>query len=126
MDAIIHFLSGLLNGLPPTLAACGMFVVQDLFNVLVPSGSGQAATSMPIMAPLSDLLGVSRDTAVLAFQFGDGLSNVLWPTAFPAVLAGLAGIKVEKWWKFAIPVGVALFLTQAVLMILAVVTGFGM
>ena len=94
-------------------------------SFLIPSTSGLATLTMPIMAPLADLLGVSRDTAVLAFQFGDGLSNFLWPTAYPAILAGLAGIKVEKWWKFAIPVGLALILTQSGLMILAVLTGFG-
>ena len=126
IDTVVYYFSLPLAAFPSWFCGVAMLAMQTLLNFLIPSGSGQAATSMPIMAPLSDLLGVSRDTAVLAFQFGDGLSNVLWPTAFPAVLAGLAGIKVEKWWKFAIPIGVALFLTQAVLMILAVVTGFGM
>ena len=126
IDTVVYYFSLPLAAFPSWFCGVAMLAMQTLLNFLIPSGSGQAATSVPIMAPLSDLLGVSRDTAVLAFQFGDGLSNVLWPTAFPAVLAGLAGIKVEKWWKFAIPVGVALFLTQAVLMILAVVTGFGM
>ena len=126
IDTVVYYFSLPLAAFPSWFCGVAMLAMQTLLNFLIPSGSGQAATSMPIMTPLSDLLGVSRDTAVLAFQFGDGLSNVLWPTAFPAVLAGLAGIKVEKWWKFAIPVGVALFLTQAVLMILAVVTGFGM
>ena len=125
IDTVVYYFSLPLAAFPSWFCGVAMLAMQTLLNFLIPSGSGQAATSMPIMAPLSDLLGVSRDTAVLAFQFGDGLSNVLWPTAFPAVLAGLAGIKVEKWWKFAIPVGVALFLTQAVLMILAVLTGFG-
>ena len=126
IDTVVYYFSLPLAAFPSWFCGVAMLAMQTLLNFLIPSGSGQAATSMPIMAPLSDLLGVSRDTAVLAFQFGDGLSNVLWPTAFPAVLAGLAGIKVEKWWKFAIPVGVALFMTQAVLMILAVVAGFGM
>ena len=125
IDTVVYYFSLPLAVFPSWFCGVAMLVMQTLLNFLIPSGSGQAATSMPIMAPLSDLLGVSRDTAVLAFQFGDGLSNVLWPTAFPAVLAGLAGIKVEKWWKFAIPVGLALFLTQAVLMILAALTGFG-
>lgn len=125
IDTVVYYFSLPLAAFPSWFCGVAMLAMQTLLNFLIPSGSGQAATSMPIMAPLSDLLGVSRDTAVLAFQFGDGLSNVLWPTAFPAVMAGLAGIKVEKWWKFAIPVGLALFLTQAGLMILAVLTGFG-
>ena len=125
IDTVVYYFSLPLAVFPSWFCGVAMLVMQTLLNFLIPSGSGQAATSMPIMAPLSDLLGVSRDTAVLAFQFGDGLSNFLWPTAYPAILAGLASIKVEKWWKFAIPVGLALFLTQAGLMILAALTGFG-
>ena len=125
IDTVVYYFSLPLAAFPSWFCGVAMLAMQTLLNFLIPSGSGQAATSMPIMAPLADLLGVSRDTAVLAFQFGDGLSNFLWPTAYPAILAGLASIKVEKWWKFAIPVGLALFLTQAGLMILAVLTGFG-
>ena len=80
---------------------------------------------MPIMAPLADLLGLNRDVAVLAFQFGDGLSNIVWPTGFAAIMAGLAGVKVEKWWKFIVPVFLGLFVTQALLMVLAVAIGLG-
>ena len=125
IDTVVYYFSLPLAAFPSWFCGVAMLVMQTLLNFFLPSGSGQAAASMPIMAPLADLLGVSRDTAVLAFQFGDGLSNVLWPTAYPAILAGLAGIKVEKWWKFAIPVGLVLVLTQAGLMILAVLTGFG-
>ena len=125
IDTVVYYFSLPLAVFPSWFCGVAMLIMQTLLNFLIPSGSGQAATSMPIMAPLADLLGVSRDTAVLAFQFGDGLSNFLWPTAYPAILAGLASIKVEKWWKFAIPVGLALFLTQAGLMILAALTGFG-
>lgn len=125
IDTVVYYFSLPLAAFPSWFCGVAMLVMQTLLNFFIPSGSGQAAASMPIMAPLADLLGVSRDTAVLAFQFGDGLSNVLWPTAYPAILAGLASIKVEKWWKFAIPVGLVLVLTQAGLMILAVLTGFG-
>ncbi|MCQ4991558.1 TIGR00366 family protein, partial [[Clostridium] symbiosum] len=69
-------MSGLLQGLPAALSACGMFVVQNILNILIPSGSGQAAVTMPIMAALSDVLGVTRQTAVLAFQFGVSFTNV--------------------------------------------------
>ena len=75
--------------------------------------------------PLADLLGVSRDTACLAFQFGDGLSNIIWPTAYAAVMSGLAGVKLDRWWKFAFPVFGVLVLTQAALLIFSVMTGFG-
>ncbi len=125
IDTVVYYLSLPLSALPAALSAVAMLIMQTFLNFLVPSGSGQAATSMPIMAPLADLLGVSRDTAVLAFQFGDGLSNIVWPTGFAAIMAGLAGVKVEKWWKFIIPVFLGLFVTQAALMVIAVMTGFG-
>lgn len=105
MDTVIYGLSSLLNGLPPTAAACGMFVVQDLFNVLVPSGSGQAAITMPIMAPLADMLGLTRQTAVLAFQMGDAFTNVMAPTGgeILAALAMCGGIPFRKWMRYLAP-----------------------
>ena len=78
IDTVIHFMSGLCRS-PAWLSARGMFVVQNILNILIPSGSGQAAVTMPIMAPLSDVLGVTRQTAVLAFQFGDSFTNVVTP-----------------------------------------------
>jgi uncharacterized ion transporter superfamily protein YfcC len=81
-----------------------LFIVQLLFNFLVPSGSGQALVTMPIIAPLSDLIGVTRQTAVLAFQFGDGVGNILFPTSgyFMAALA-LANVSWQKWVRFYLP-----------------------
>lgn len=104
MDTIIHSLAAMLNGLPKSLLACGMFVVQDLFNVLVPSGSGQAAITMPIMAPLADMLGITRQTAVLAFQLGDSFTNVVAPTG-GEILAALAMCRTPygKWLKYLAP-----------------------
>ena len=80
---------------------------------------------MPIMAPLADMLGVQRDVAVLAYQMGDGLSNIVWPTAYGAVMAGLAEVKVEKWWKFIFPVFGVIIVAQAILLVIAVSIGFG-
>lgn len=125
IDTVVYYMSLPLSYLPAALSAVAMLVLQTVLNFLIPSGSGQAATSMPIMAPLADLLGLNRDVAVLAFQFGDGLSNIVWPTGFAAIMAGLAGVKVEKWWKFIVPVFLGLFVTQALLMVLAVAIGLG-
>lgn len=104
MDTILYGLSSLIQTLPSSLAALGMYISQCLLNFIVPSGSGQAALTMPIMTPLSDLLGVTRQTAVLAFQFGDGISNIFSPTSgyFMAGLA-LAGISWDKWAKWILP-----------------------
>lgn len=125
IDTVVYGLSIPLEAFPAWLTGVAMLIMQTILNFFIPSGSGQAATSMPIMAPLADLLGVNRDVAVLAFQFGDGLSNSIWPTAYAAVMAGLAGIKLDKWWKFVFPIFGALVLTQAVLLVIAVATGFG-
>ncbi|MPN00599.1 hypothetical protein SDC9_147795 [bioreactor metagenome] len=124
IDTIVYGMSIPLSHLPKWLSGVAMLLVQTLLNFLIPSGSGQAVTSMPIMAPLTDLLGLSRQIAVLAFQFGDGLSNILWPTAFAPIVCGIAGVKLEKWWKWFVPVFGALFLTQSVLIISAVLMGW--
>ncbi len=104
MDTIVHALANGVQILPPAVTSVGMLVVQSLFNFLVPSGSGQTLITMPIMAPLADLVGVTRQTAVLALQYGDGISNIFYPTSgyFMASLA-LAGVPWEKWAKFMLP-----------------------
>lgn len=121
IDTVVYGLSIPLSKLPSWLAADAMLVVQTALNFLIPSGSGQAVTSMPIMAPLSDLIGISRQTAVLAFQFGDGLSNIIWPTAMTPIMCGIAGIKIEKWWKWLIPLFLLLLLTQGILVAVSTV-----
>jgi uncharacterized ion transporter superfamily protein YfcC len=104
MDTILYFSSNLIDQLPPAVTAIGMFITQLFLNFLIPSGSGQAALTMPIMAPLSDLVGVTRQTAVLAYQLGDGISNIIFPTVgyFMAGLA-LAGIPWSKWVRWVWP-----------------------
>lgn len=124
IDTIVYGLSLPLSHLPKLFMGPAMLVFQTLLNFFIPSGSGQAVTSMPIMAPLADLLGVSRQVSVLAFQFGDGLSNILWPTAFAPMVSGLAGVKLEKWWKFFVPLFLMLFVTQCLLIMLAIGIGY--
>ncbi|WP_188208141.1 YfcC family protein [Alkalibacillus aidingensis] len=104
IDTILHGVTELVSGLPAGLAAMGMYFTQSILNFVVNSGSGQAALSMPIMAPLSDLVGVDRQTAVLAFQMGDGISNIFAPTA-GLLLAALAMAKISwvKWFKWIWP-----------------------
>lgn len=125
IDTVVYGLSLPLSHLPIWLSAIFMLIMQTVLNFFIPSGSGQAAVSMPIMAPMADLLGITRDTAVLAYQFGDGLSNIVWPTAFAAIMSGLAGVKLDKWWKFIFPIFFAIIIVQAILMVVAVVSGFG-
>ncbi|MCM3756189.1 TIGR00366 family protein [Sporosarcina aquimarina] len=112
IDTILYGITTLVSQMPSSLGAIGMYIMQCLLNIVVTSGSGQAALSMPIMTPLSDLLGVSRQTAVLAFQMGDGLTNIITPTS-GLLLAALAMAKISfaKWFKWVWP----LILIQLVL-----------
>lgn len=104
IDTIVYSVTGVLKNLPPDITGAAMFLVQGLINIAIPSGSGQAAVTMPIMIPIADVLGLTRQTAVLAFQMGDGLFNIFTPTC-AALMAGLAMAKVSwldwlKWfWK---------------------------
>jgi uncharacterized ion transporter superfamily protein YfcC len=124
IDTVVYGMSIPLTGLPSWIAGESMLVLQTLLNFLIPSGSGQASTSMPIMTPLSDILGVSRQVAVLAFQFGDGISNILWPTAFAPVVAGLGGVKLGTWWKWFTPLFILILLTQMVMIAIGIAIGW--
>ncbi len=100
-DTLLHGMAQTVQDLPAWASVGGIYGVQVLLNYLVPSGSGQAALSIPILAPLADLVGVTRQTTVLAYQFGDGFSNVFTPTQ-GYFMAGLALIKVSwvRWVRF--------------------------
>ncbi|WP_312700125.1 YfcC family protein [Sedimentibacter sp.] len=121
IDTIVYSLASVLSGLPRTISAVGMLIVQSFINFAIPSGSGQAATTMPIMAPLADVLGLTRQTAVLAYQFGDGISNSIIPTS-GVLLANLsvAKIKYEQWFKFVAPLMLLWTAVAAVFMVIAV------
>lgn len=126
IDTILHTLASGLEGTHSALAAMAMFAVQTVINFFVPSGSGQAALTMPLMAPLSDLVGVTRQTAVLAFQMGDGFTNMIIPTS--AVLMGvltLAGVPWQRWARWILPLQLALFGLGLAVLALAVALGYG-
>lgn len=120
IDTVIYGLAQPLSLFPRWVAAEGMLFIQTLINFFIPSGSGQAATTMPIMAPLADLLGITRQTAVLAYQYGDGFSNILWPTTLLPVICGIARVPIEKWWKYFVPFFLLLLPVQMIFMAVAV------
>ncbi len=125
VDTIVHGISVPLQGLPSSLAAVGMYVTQSVANFFIPSGSGQAYVTMPIMAPLADLVGVSRQVAVLAYQFGDGFTNILVPTN--AVLVGIlamAAIPYERWLRFILPFMVKVWVVGSLALAAAVLIGY--
>ncbi len=79
-----------------------MYAIQTIVNVVIPSGSAKAAITMPIMAPFSDLIGVCRQATVMAFQFGDGFTNMITPTSGVLIAAlGVARVPYQKWFKWA-------------------------
>lgn len=102
LDTIIYGLFVPMEGLPTTLSAVGMMMSQFALHIVVPSYAGQAVLTIPILAPLSDLIGLSRQVCVLAFQYGAILMNMISPTngALMAIL-GLAGIGYDQWIRFA-------------------------
>ena len=125
VDTIVHSISLPLRELPGALSAVGMFFVQSLANLFIPSGSGQAYVTMPIMAPLADLVDVSRQVAVLAYQFGDGFTNILVPTN--AVLVGIlamASIPYDRWVRFVMPFMVKMWILGSLALAVAVAIGY--
>ncbi|HDT13282.1 MAG TPA: YfcC family protein [Candidatus Aminicenantes bacterium] len=104
LDTITHAMVQAIRGWSTWLSAVGIYGVQNLLNFFVPSGSGQAAVSMPILAPLGDLVGVTRQTNVLAYQLGNGLTNVFVPTQgyFMAAL-GILRIPWATWVRWLLP-----------------------
>lgn len=122
IDTVVLWLSNLVQNLPSSLSAFGMLIVQNIINMFIPSGTGQAVVMMPIMAPLADLVGLSRYIAIMAFQFGDAFSNVFWPTAV-AITCGAMGVSVDRWLRFVAKLFVLQFVLQAILLTVAVAIG---
>lgn len=109
IDTLLFSLSNVVEDLPAAISVQIVFFTQGLLNIVVPSGSGQAAITMPVMTPLADIIGISRQTAVLAFQMGDGLLNMVIPTSGVTMgILSIAGIPYNIWikwmWKFIVVV----------------------
>ncbi len=125
LHTVVNALAGPLAMVGAHAAAVGMLLIQTLINFFIPSGSGQAFVTMPIMAPLGDLVGVSRQVSVLAYQFGDGLSNMLVPTNVVLMsILGIAGIPYDRWFRFAAPLLLKLLAAAAVALVVAVSIGY--
>ena len=124
IDTIVHGLFTPLAGFPRPIAALGMMMAQAAIHVPVPSVSGQAVLTMPILAPLSDLLGISRQVAVLAYQFGAGLCELITPTngALMAILAA-AKVSYEDWIRFVVPMWALLSVFGAICIVVAMAIG---
>ncbi|MDQ0208382.1 YfcC family protein [Alkalicoccobacillus murimartini] len=126
LDTVIQGTSQVVSSMPEPVTAVFMMFVQGAFNFLVPSGSGQAMITMPIMGGLADIVGITRQTAVLAFQFGDGFANIFYPTSgyFMATLA-ISRIPWDKWVKFIWPLLAVWYVMSIVFLIIAQLTNWG-
>lgn len=125
IDTVIYRLAAPLQDMPRQLAALGMLGVQSIFNFFVPSGSGQAYVTMPIMAPLADLTSLSRQTAVLAYQMGDGFTNMIVPTnALLMGMLGLGRVPYQRWLRFVVPLLVKIYVIAVLALVLAVQIGY--
>lgn len=125
IDTILYHSSTVLMSMPKIAAAEGMLFFQTVLNFFIPSASGQALVSMPLMTPMSDILGLSRQTAVLAYILGDGLSNLIIPTnGVLMAMLGLAKVPFEKWFKFILPLFILSMILALVFIAIAVTIGY--
>jgi uncharacterized ion transporter superfamily protein YfcC len=121
MHTIIYSLAKPLGLVGPTASAIGMFVVNAIFSVFVPSGSGQAMIVMPIMAPLADLIGITRQVSVLSYQMGNGLTHIMVPTyGILMGCLGIANVPFDKWLRFIVPLALILGVVMIIAMVIAV------
>jgi uncharacterized ion transporter superfamily protein YfcC len=125
MDTLLYNISNFIQGTSKGLAAILLYFFQMMMNFLVPSGTGQAILTIPIMAPLADLIGITRQTVVLAYQFGDGFSNIIWPTnPLVHIAIGLGGVSYKTWFKWILPIQVCLFIVSCLFLLLAVAINY--
>lgn len=118
IDTILHETANSITGFGKIASISIMYLFQSLLNLFIPSGSGQAALTMPIMAPLSDLLGISRQASIMAFQFGDGFTNMITPTSGVLIgVLGVAKIPYNKWFKFILPFLIIIIIVALLLLI---------
>ncbi|MYG19071.1 MAG: YfcC family protein [Gemmatimonadales bacterium] len=125
IDTIVRGLFVPLADLPLALSAIGMSAAQGVLHFAVPSVSGQAVLTLPVLVPLSDLLGLSRQITILAYQYGAGLCELITPTngALMAILAA-SGVRYESWLRFVIPRYLMLMALGAVALVIALAIGY--
>lgn len=118
IDSILYGLSQAMGNFGNVASVGVMYVIQTIVNIVIPSGSAKAAITMPIMAPFSDLIGISRQATVMAFQFGDGFTNMITPTSGVLIaVLGVARIPYHKWVKWVWPLIVTLIILGFLLLI---------
>lgn len=126
LDTAVNALAVPLESMSPVMAALGMFGANTVLNFLVSSGSGQAMIAMPILSPLADMIGVTRQVAVQAYQFGDGFTNSIFPTSGTLMASlAVAGVPWIKWAKWMLPLLLIWCVIAVAMLIIAVFIGWG-
>ena len=124
-DTISYQLSTMLEGLPLYVAAIGMSISQTVINFFIPSGSGQALATLPVMLPLGESLGLTQQITILAFQIGDGISNLVNPTLGGLIaMLSMCRVPIDRWIRFIFPVLILILLLSFVVMVIAVATNY--
>lgn len=124
MDTILYYAASIIEHLPHSLTAIGMMFFDSLLHIVVPSGSGMAALTMPIMAPLSDIVGITRQTAVLIFTFGDGIMNLIIPGVAVAGVT-LVGVSYIRWLKWLAPLLLIQYAVAIIFVMIAYLINYG-
>jgi len=124
-DTISHNLSLVLQGLPLYVSAICMSISQSVINFFIPSGSGQALATLPVMLPLGESLGLTRQITILAFQIGDGLSNLINPTLGGLIaMLSMCRVPINRWIKFIFPMFIGLLGLSFITLIIAVAINY--
>lgn len=118
IDTLLYYASTGMQDFGEIASVGVMYIIQTFINIFIPSGSAKAALTMPIMAPFSDLIGISRQATVMAFQFGDGFTNMITPTSGVLIgVLGVAKIPYEKWLRWITPIMIILIIVGFLLLI---------
>lgn len=124
-DTVSFQMAEMLQGLPEYAAAIGMSVSQSVINLFIPSGSGQALATLPVMLPLGEVLGLTRQVTILAFQIGDGVTNLVNPTLGGLIaMLSMSRVPLDRWLRFIFPVVIGVLIIAWLFLIIAVKSGY--
>lgn len=125
LDTVIYQTTALLEALPPVIALQGLFIFQSILGVFIPSGTGHAMLTLPLTVPVTDLLQISRECCVIAFQLGDGLPSIALPTNSDLlVVLNMAGISFGKWFRFIFPLFIGLTVLAMIFLMVSLHIGY--
>lgn len=125
-DTIAQSFLGILQSLPPTLSAIFMTIAQSITNLFIPGGSGKAVLTLPIMIPVGDMIGITRQCTILAFQIGDGITNIITPTLGGLIaMLGLCRVQYGNWLRYIGPFTAIAYLISWVFMVIGVLIKWG-